>query len=134
MCEQMLSQRREIHERQRPCESLARSQTLRGRDPNWEGCPIEAGNPRLSYPFLAPSPLSLLLLRSYLHTNNSPQTFYNSTTRANHLESSASNISASEPPPPERVVGKNPRPYRRCGPSDTVRCCLHPLVYGHAFR
>ena len=43
----MLSQRRQIHERQRPCESLARSQTLRGRDPNWEGCPIEAGNPRL---------------------------------------------------------------------------------------
>ena len=43
----MLSQRREIHERQRPCESLARSQTLRGRVPNWEGCPIEAGNPRL---------------------------------------------------------------------------------------
>jgi len=48
----MLSQRREIHERQRPCESLARSQTLRGRDPNWEGCPIEAGNPRLLLHFV----------------------------------------------------------------------------------
>jgi len=43
MCKQMLSQHWENHKHQSLCASLMSSQTLKERDPNWEGCPKRLG-------------------------------------------------------------------------------------------